>query len=217
VTYAALSLAEQLGAGEIELYGADYSFPQGVTYAKGAYVYSLFNKRQNRLSPLEACASSFLYRTDLEKETCLKEGNTAQWYYRTKILNFYREKLREKAGSMGANLIQVKGLGAPLNIKNGKKAEFAKSQNSFSYGKARTSNREFLTSYKKRISGFEKLENNAALFLSSLEEEDRRVFTTILPLAAALKHRNSYCGYSELIEGVKAHCIKEIDAVLSIL
>jgi hypothetical protein len=44
VTYAAISLAEYLGAREIELYGADFSYPEGVTYARGTYIYPFFEK-----------------------------------------------------------------------------------------------------------------------------------------------------------------------------
>ena len=68
VTYAAISLAEQLGANEIELYGADFSYPLGLSYARGTYIYRFFENRQNRLSPMEAQASAFLYRTPIEKK-----------------------------------------------------------------------------------------------------------------------------------------------------
>ena len=78
VTFAALSLAEQLGAAEIELYGADYSYPCGSAYAKGSYIYSLFKKQENRFSPIEAQVSAFLFRTPLEKKS------HSSWYYETK-------------------------------------------------------------------------------------------------------------------------------------
>jgi hypothetical protein len=75
VTHAAISLAERLGANEIELYGADFSYPNGVTYARGTYIYRIFENRQNRLLPLEAQASAFLYRTPLEKKENHGKGN----------------------------------------------------------------------------------------------------------------------------------------------
>ena len=96
VTYAAVSLAEQLGACEIKLYGADFSYPAGVSYARGAYIYSFFNKRQNRLSPLEAQCSDLLYRTPLEKISC-RPDSEGSWYYENRLLKFYREALEKKA------------------------------------------------------------------------------------------------------------------------
>ena len=92
VTYAALSLAELLGAEEIELYGADFSYPYGISYARGVYIYSIFEEKQNRFSPLESKSSAFLYRTPLEKKHC-PDGSAdvaglAPWYYETGTLSF---------------------------------------------------------------------------------------------------------------------------------
>jgi hypothetical protein len=51
VTHAAVSLAEYMGAGKIQLYGADFSYPFGKSYARGTYIYPYFDLRQNRLRP----------------------------------------------------------------------------------------------------------------------------------------------------------------------
>ncbi|MDR1908684.1 MAG: DUF115 domain-containing protein, partial [Spirochaetaceae bacterium] len=76
VTGAACSLAEYAGAREIELYGADFSYPLGKTYARGIYLYPWFERRQNRLAPQEAQASSFLYRDG----ALAKCGGPGAWY-----------------------------------------------------------------------------------------------------------------------------------------
>ena len=93
VTYAALSLAENLGAKELTLFGADFSYPRGKTYARGTYIYPYFENIQSRCIPLEARHSAFLYR-----DSSLEKINNQQdpWYYETKSLKFYREKAREK-------------------------------------------------------------------------------------------------------------------------
>lgn len=93
VTYAALSLAENLGAKELMVFGADFSYPEGKTYARGTYIYPYFEKRQSRFNPVEAQHSVFLYRdSSLEK----KYNSQGGWFYETKTLAFYRSKAYEK-------------------------------------------------------------------------------------------------------------------------
>jgi len=211
VTYAAVSLAEQLGAGVIELYGADFSYPGGVSYARGAYIYSLFTKRQNRLSPLEAQCSDFLYRTPLEKIYC--PDNAGSWYYENRLLKFYREALEKKSLSMEAAILPVKGLGAPIRVRQLENRKYR--HGIFSYGDAATQAEDFLSRYKNGIASLPKPEKNAALYLCSLSDEQRSVFTTILPLASALKHRNSISDFRELIEETKEYTTTQIDKVLA--
>jgi len=211
VTYAAVSLAEQMGADEIELYGADFSYPGGVSYARGAYIFSFFAKHQNRLSPLEAQCSDFLYRTPLEKISARVEGGS--WYYENRLLKFYRMRLEEKSFYMEAALFPAEGLGAPIRVRQ---AEGRKpNKKSFSSGKAAMEADKFLEHYKSRIASLPKPEKSAALFLESLKDEDRAVFATILPLAASIKNRNSIGDYRELIEEAKAYTIRQIDKVLA--
>ena len=211
VTYAAVALAEQMGAGEIELYGADFSYPGGVSYARGTYIYSFFAKHQNRLSPLEAQCSEFLYRTPLEKISA--QAKSGSWYYENRLLKFYRQRLEEKSLCMEAELFPVEGLGAPICAKQAE----SRKQNlrTFSYGKAATQAEDFLLFYKNKIASLPKPEKSAALYLELLSDEEKAVFTTILPLAAAIKNRNSISGFRELIEEAKAYTIKQIDKTLA--
>jgi hypothetical protein len=211
VTYAAVSLAEQLGAGEIELYGADFSYPGGVSYARGAYIYSFFAKSQNRFSPLEAQCSDFLYRTPLDKISAHAEGGS--WYYENRLLKFYRQRLEEKSLYMDAALFPAEGLGAPISVRQ---AEGRKpNHKSFIAGKAAMEADKFLEYYKSRIASLPMPEKSAALYLESLKDEDRAVFATILPLAASIKNRNSIGDYRELIEEAKAYTVKQIDKILA--
>ena len=216
VTYAALSLAEQLGAKEIELYGADFSYPEGISYARGTYIYSYFGKHQNRFSSLEAQASAFLYRSPLEKKSLPKNGS---WYYETKALKFYREKLEEKCGHMEASVIPVEGLGAPISVRNPKGRSTTERSGErklklFSSGKAVMDADEFLYLYGNEIKKLPLPGKNAAEYLASLNNEERIIFTTILPAAAAIRQRHPLENFRELFEEVKSYCLKNIDSVL---
>ena len=215
VTYAAVSLADQMGAAEIELYGADYSYPCGISYARGTYIYSFFTKRQSRLSPLEAQASAFLFRTPLEKK--LKDG---AWYYETKTLNFYREKLEEKSESLKAALIPIEGMGASINLRQDRRRKTG-TQNASppkaagNTEKAPLKPEEFLSGYRNDIKNLPDPGKNSSRDLSLLGGENLDVFISLLPTAAALKHRHHGADFRELLEETKKFCLREIDTVLT--
>ncbi|MCL1929483.1 MAG: DUF115 domain-containing protein, partial [Treponema sp.] len=135
VTYAALSLAENLGVKELTIYGADFSYPLGKTYSRGTYIYPYFEKRQSRYTPLEAQHSVFLYRdSSLEK---IKK-NESIWYYETKSLKFYREKASEKEKTITGN----KSRGLSL----------------FCSGTLRQCARDFLTDYRESVEKLDSFE-----------------------------------------------------------
>jgi len=207
VTYACLSLAERLGAKRITVYGADFSYPLGRPYARGTYFYPLFERQQDRLSPLESRVSSFLYRSPF-----LPPENEGSKVYETASLRFYRKSFEEKASAMEAEVTVASGLGIPVEIK--KKTD--KPVNSggqaidFRSGKPLMDSREFLDQYKKDIKALPILASN--MNLNSGEE--RQVFTTMLPLLAAIKHRRPELAVSELVEAAKIHCCREIESVL---
>ena len=222
VTYAAMSLAEQLGAREIEIYGADFSYPGGVSYARGAYIYTLFEKSQNRFSPLEAQYSAFLYRTLLSK----KNLSDNSWYYETGILKFYRERLEEKSKKMKTAIIAAPGLGAPIytGLKTNGIPEPNQNGNSEIAGKIvfKTScdsdkntaikAGDFLDLYLDLIVNLPKPGKNASDYFALLNDNERELFTTLLPLAAALKQDKNPASFAELFEEIKAYCESQIRA-----
>ena len=193
VTYAAISLAEQLGAEEIELYGADFSFPNGISYARGTYIYPYFEKKQNRFQSLECQASHFLYRTELKKI-----DKNDSWYYESPILKFYREKLEEKIMNMEAKLIPAEGEGAKIKTKETPYKNI-QDRETYSYGKIKTSIDDFLISYKDRIK-------------NSGHEED--LLTTLLPLAAYYRARNNEASFKEIHEEAVNYSIKKINSII---
>jgi hypothetical protein len=209
VTYAALSLAEKLGARTIEIYGADFSYPRGMTYARGTYIYPHFEIRQNRLSPFEALFSNFLYRAPLTKVT--KDNG---WYYETGSLKFYRERLEEKCLSLKARVIPAEGLGAPIHIppvvNPGPPDE--KTLQHFPSGTPKMKATEFLSLYREKIKRLPAVRENSTLLFKSLTPEEQIILTTLLPAAAAIKRRNPDLKTAELIEETKSYCIREIDA-----
>jgi hypothetical protein len=208
VTYAAVSLAEALGATEIELYGADFSYPRGRTYARGTYIFPYFEIRQNRLSPLEGLFSRFLYRGPLEKITA---PQAETWYYETETLRRYRQLLEAKAERMAARLHPVPGLGAPITIKVPGTILASVTMSKTVPG---TTAEEFLTDYREKIRNLPPVKNNPSEYLAGLGNEDRQVLTTLLPLAAALRRKEQNLRGAEIIERTQDYSITAINRVL---
>jgi hypothetical protein len=218
VTFAAVSLAEKLGAPALELYGADYAYPLGQSYVRGTYIHPYFEVRQNRLSPLESLFSSFLYRSPLVK----KSGARDTWYYETGSLKFYREKLEEKSRTMAMEILPIPGLGAPLELKPSPRGEsggfpgHARPIRLFSSGKPRTGGREFLARYAEDIRRLPFPKREASLGLQDLSPDEGRILTTLLPAAAAIKRKNPSLDTGELMDAVKDWCVGEIERGIGI-
>jgi hypothetical protein len=236
VTYAALSLALSLGAGEIELYGADFAYPLGRTYARGTYIFPYFESRQNRLCPLEALFSNFLYRSPLEKKTLpqaeARHSNEARrsseaWYYETETLTRYREALEAKGE--GIRLLPARGLGPPLRLRG----DFpSRRQESPGKGQRRAEAppevktrsperppalpaRDFLAEYREKIRSLPALRSGPSInYPAALDDEGRQILATLLPLAAALRRKDPLLKGAAIIEETKRYGMAAIDRIL---
>jgi hypothetical protein len=209
VTYAAVSLAEFLGAREIELYGADFSYPLGRTYARGTYIFPFFNIRQNRLCPLEALFSNFLYRSPLEKRIS-PQVRGPSWYYETETLIRYREALEAKGGRMKAQLLPAAGLGAPIKVPGRGNGVLPAAAGLTGSG---IPARDFLAEYREKIRSLPPL-RGAGDYPAELNTEGRMVLATLLPLAAALRRRDPGLGGAETIEETRNYGVAAIDRIL---
>jgi len=206
VTYACLSLAENLGADRITLFGADFSYIRSQSYARGTYIYPYFYKKQNRLSPIEAQFSTFLYRSPFLPPQDEENKN----YYETASLRFYREKLEEKASTMPANISCAQGEGAPVNLQKKPNTQTAPCAN-FDV-KETKSGSDFLEQYSKDIAALPGAKGKES-YMENLNANERQVFTTLLPYAAALKKRNMDLSREDLIEETKRRSVEEIERV----
>ena len=197
VTYACLSLAEKLGAGRIYVYGADFSYPMGKIYARGTYVFPYFESRQNRLSPLEARISSFLFRAPFLPAD---PGDASAGILRceTAAMRSYRQSFLRKISEMDAEVSVSPAFIPGSRDGGGRVLDFAP-------GKPTAKAADFLEGYLREV---------LALSLPGPSGE-KHVFTTLLPLMAALKHRRPGLSPPDLLEAAKLHCAGEIGRVLA--
>ena len=210
VTHACLSLAEKLGARRITVYGADFSYPAGKIYARGTYIHPFFERKQQRLNPLEAQISSFLFRSILpQKDRYIP-------VYETKSLRFYRTSFERKIAGMEAEVIAAPGLGIPLEIKAVDRPPSALSANGIqAAGKAAMSANEFLRRYRQDINALPvQAAKDGGSFLQNLNMAERQIFITLLPLAAALLRRFPELTSGDVLAAVKQYCVNEIDKVM---
>jgi hypothetical protein len=223
VTFAALSLAEQLGAKTIDVYGADFSYPKGKLYTRPAYIYPYFHRNQNRFSPVENYVTSFLFNS----KSLRHRENDSSWYYETSQLIMYREKFEEKILSVAADVNIAAGEGARIysdpETKNKNRIfSFEKMEPArlFAAGKTLCDAEEFLNIYRNEINGLPLPEKNITNYQRKLSDSQRFVFMTLLPAAAAIKYRDTKdCvanyGAKELLTSVKSYCVEEISRVLN--
>jgi hypothetical protein len=211
VTYACLSLAESLGAQHITVYGADFSYPAGKTYARGTYMYPYFERRQERRSPLEAHFSAFLYRSPFLN---------AHSPYETASLRLYRERFEQKIAAIEAEVVTAPGGGIPLSIPVKPFPRPPESRTRifslFAPGKMLMSARQFVEQYRRDIESLPVFDSAAAAVTGrNLNIDERRVFVTLLPQAAAIKHRHGELSPPDLVEAIKHYSVTEIDRVLN--
>ena len=223
VTFACLSLAENLGARRITVCGADFSYPAGRIYARGTYVFPYFERRQNRLSPLEAQTSVFLFRSPfLPPEPA--ETTIGVHPYETATMRSYRRSFEHKVSVMEAEVTAMPGLGIPpitcrksLSRVPGKGASHGGRWNLAS-GKPVMNAVEFLERYRRDIEALPSLapggRKDVGTYMQGLSAEAQQVFTTLLPHMAALKHRRPELQPFELLDAVKRYCADEIGRVL---
>ncbi len=102
VAYAACELADYLGAQTIELFGADYAYTRGKTYANGTYLHTLFLSRDSRTKSLDTFFADLLFRNKSLRHEIEEDGIIT---YRTELLDNYRKALRRRVSSYSAKII----------------------------------------------------------------------------------------------------------------
>lgn len=193
VTHAALSLAESLGAQTVILAGADFSYPEGKSYARGTYIYGYFGQAQGRLSPLESLFTGFLFRgSDMERETGVGADGRSYSRYLTKPLMAYREHLERFAAASPMEIRPLAGKGVLIRTPGeGQKKLVAPPRRVFAAGSASCPASEFLARYAHDLAALPRPRSPAISYILSLTPEERDLWTTLLPSASAFQRESS--------------------------
>lgn len=184
VAHAAISLGNELGAKEIYLYGADFSYPEGKAYSRGTYVYPYFMTKEDRFSSLESQMFSFMLRNiNIEKEKV-----DDYFRYTTKPMISYKNRLEEFSLTLDSKVIPVQGKGVKISIpeKDKKKSPY-QIVTLFSAGKAHSDWKSFLTMYLKDLESLPEPEAPIHSYFSGLQDYQRALWTTLFPVLAVLR------------------------------
>ncbi len=224
VTHAAVSLAVFLGASRITVYGADFSYPLGSSYARGTYIYPYFDRRQNRLRPQEALFSEFLYRN---QQLIRQEDSDGFFRYLTKPLIAYHERLSELRLSSLSSISRVQGRGLADEACTGvARADRGTTRSDiglaaasvFSSGPLFKSARGFLEDYLDELQGMKRISAPASSFMDTLTHKEKDIWTTLLPVAAAIQreYRDKPPTTEQVLEETRLWCMgivrSELDA-----
>jgi hypothetical protein len=217
VTYAALSFAEALGAESVLLAGADFSYPEGKSYARGTYIYGYFGQTQSRLSPLESSFAGFLFRgSDMSRET--GEGASGETYsrYLTKPLMAYRERLEGFAARSPMEIIPLEGKGVRIDAPRGRRSRETKFRRVFSAGKAPCPAADFLARYAMDLRSLPPPRDPAISYLGSLNSEQKDLWTTLLPSASAFQRLAGPGGIdaASLLEATRSWAVATVEEAL---
>lgn len=186
VTYAALSLAVSLGAAEIYVVGADFSYPRGKSYALETYLYPWFRNLENRYSSLESSFFSFM----MHNNSMIREDTGDFIRYISKPMIGYRKHFEAAANNLDARVIPIEGSGCRLNIDSEENnITFPSIRPVFSAGSASTGTREFLQKYQEDLKKLPEPSLPLWKYLNGLNEDELKLIMTLLPAAAEIRQK----------------------------
>ena len=203
VTHAAVSLADSLGARTMFLFGADYSFPGGKSYARGTYLYSFYDRLCRRTAPLETWFVHFLFRNAQVRKQPVRDG----FRYTIPAMHTYKERLEQHAAKLQGELIPVPGQGEKIDVTSFRKGNNRNTisgqgnsiRKMFSAGSPECSWSTFLRRYDRLLSELPVPTESLAAYRSRLEAEHQDVVTPLFPACAAIRRERE--GKNESAEG----------------
>ena len=204
VTQTAVSLARYLGAEEIFVLGADFSYPAGKAYARGTYLYPYYRSRENRYRPLESLFFSFL-----RQGGPLTRGPGG---YSTPLLDAYRQRLTAALKSMGGLLSTTADSSRVLRIRLPRSAEPPAVPPAPGSGR---NWREFLQSYSDSLRALPLARYPLRDYLRGLNASQQDLWTTQLPAAAAIARAQPGLNGPALLESTRGWALEVMQRSLN--
>jgi hypothetical protein len=213
VSHAAVSLAARLGAREIVLFGVDFSYPEGKTYARGTYLYQYFQCRELRFLPAESAFFNLIF----QNKTVIRERFPGYIRYTTKPLASYKTRLETLFQSIDARIRHVRVKGIELSIPRLSQRQKGRIAELFCAGPASCGALEFLDNYRSSLRELSKPYNPVINYLHGLNKDERDLWTTLLPALASLRveARFDVSDGALLLEKARAYAVTRLDALFA--
>jgi hypothetical protein len=210
VSHAAVSVAEQLGAAQIYLFGIDFSFPEGKAYARGTYLYNYFRSFETRINSVENLFFSFIHKD----KVILKEYDKKYIRYITKPMINYKQRLESAINNLHARIIPITGKGVPIHVRQAQKTDYVPDNidRLFAAGPNSSDWKEFLHSYLNDLECLPEPQNPVTVYLSGLSADQKDLWTTQLPVVADLGKHMSFKNIdgSILLQNVRDWAIRKL-------
>jgi hypothetical protein len=211
VAYAALSVAQCLGAGDISLFGLDYSYPDGKPYARGTYLPVLFDSRSYRLFPSDSSYAALVFGGKDAKREPICDG----WRYSTPLLHAYHAGMQALISATKAAVTVAPGRGLDFSSHSERQPGCAVVEPWETPDPPKRCWREFLRDYRTSLAALPVPENPAAVSIRKLPEAERDVWLTLLPLVPCLEAEGRGSGdRARLLEDARNWTISRIDRTL---
>ncbi len=188
VAHAAVSLADRLGASTVVLYGADFSCPRGKSYARGTYLYDAFGRRSFRCAPVSSSFFSFLYRSG----DAIREKAGDSFRYTTPLLLRYKESIERLSRRTAARVVAARGEGLTIDLAGVEGVRPGRPSTGWTPGPARCSWRTALREYARGLDRLPRPRLPLASWFARLEPDERELWTTLLPLAPAIRREEAH-------------------------
>ncbi|MCF7928586.1 MAG: DUF115 domain-containing protein [Spirochaetales bacterium] len=194
VSQAALSLSDFLGTDSVRLYGADFSYPDGKSYARGTYLYPFFMSRSTRLSSFENHFFSFFLRNS----DIIKHPTGKTYRYTTKPMISYKSRLERFSRGINSEIIPVPGRGEPLDIGPAQKTASNRRRRMLSSGPRRGHWKDFISQYRNDIESLTRPSWPLAEYFSGLSPKERDIWKTLFPAAATIRREHGENGIDSI-------------------
>ena len=208
VGHSAVSLAQSLGAGTIELFGLDYSYPEAKPYAKNSLIYKYFMRTEKRTSSCESNVYSFVYSGNSN----YKINNTI--VTNTKLESYYNYLL-DFINNNSLNTVTFPQSPRDLTLTKDKKADYISSSNPmfFSAGKSSCSWTSFLADYCDKLRSLPSPDLSFNSYYQSLTKKEKELWATVFPVCASIRkeHKKDKVKIVDVLNESRNWCIKEIN------
>ncbi len=187
VSHAAVSLACALGAEEIHVYGADFSYPEGKSYARGTYLYPYFHSHSDRFRPVEKQFIDFIFRN----ESLAREEMNGTIRYTTRPMASYRNRLSLLAERVENRIIHHPGDGLRIDDKpSTSKANRENIGQLLSAGGSKGSWDDFIRNYCLELSELPEADVSFPSYMEKLDHRQKALCLTLFPACAAIRRES---------------------------
>ncbi len=220
VTHAAVRLAAQLGAGRVEVYGADFCYPQAAAYTRESYIHTHMFARAVRTAP----GASRLYRFVLERPELDLDQIDGRRAYVTAVMRNYRRRFDELCHSLPARVVRsVDGLKPGGDVNDSTTDDHATglpsapgdSQAAPPSGSPTSyDSKVFIRNYRLALETLDTPHDPLWRYFTVSSAEQRRLWLTLLPLAAFYSSETLQAGTAALLRHTRNHALELLDHYL---